>query len=134
MTKLTWSRGPILALEPVIEEAIGKYTEWLNLWDKDAGGDFQITRDAYEDYDDAPKVLIYTHDLVVLLVNPYHDEGGSHELTVFLDYDDGGRYRQPNVEPNYRIRAIIQDFDTYLTEIYNSTVPNPGFRHLPEED
>jgi hypothetical protein len=126
------------ALLAATEDAISKYSEWLRLWHTPDDPEFNITREDYDAYDDPPRILGAVegdHTLVVLYVNPFHDEGGHQNLIIALDYDNGHRVMGlSDVLPSYTVCQITQDFDTYLTEIYNSSVPEPGFRNVPEPE
>jgi hypothetical protein len=108
-----------MKLLKIDEEALGKYTEWLNEWNRHWDGDDAtlIDRSSYDAEYAAPlKVTsrnVNRHLMLTLIsCDPFQDEGGPHELITIhrrLDYDD-----------DWTLGCIIQHFDTLFTTVFEN--------------
>lgn len=124
----------IAELEAGHRAMLEAHLAWCNGWAMDE--DTKISLASYWGWDDAPTVLldaIYAEGerIAVMLVHPYHDEGGPATLTGHLEWDDGQRWEEgeifedergkevrrggKNVQaetPRWELRGMTMEFDT----------------------
>lgn len=110
----------------LVEAAIEKHMEFLNGWHKfNDEIDMVITRASYDEYDDPPEVLMdwtktYSGGeddmrMIVIKVNPYHDEGGPSVLTAFYKFWDPEFYGwrdEEGKENGWVLEDVVYEFDT----------------------
>jgi hypothetical protein len=75
--------------------------------------------------------------IIQVSCTPYHDEGGHAVLTGFFEYDDGWCWNEGkaqmgyNKDPEWYLRAVLQEFDTLHCLIYSDGQVQFNFEPQP---